>query len=152
MADYISKEKKIALEAELKELQTVKRKEVLEALEYAKSLGDLSENAEYHEARNAQRKLQTRIEEIESVLKYSTVTEKRAGNLVDIGTTVTIKKVSDKSEREYTIVGSEETDMATGKISHKSPLGSALMGGKVGETISFDTPGGKTEYEILAIS
>ena len=116
MADYISKEKKIALEAELKELITVKRKEVIEAVEYAKSLGDLSENAEYHSAREAQGKLQTRIEEIEDVLKNSLVVEKKIGNIVDIGATVVVQKVADKSERTLTIVGAEEVDMAAGKL------------------------------------
>jgi transcription elongation factor GreA len=152
MADYISKEKKIALEAELKELITVKRKEVIEAVEYAKSLGDLSENAEYHSAREAQGKLQTRIEEIEDVLKNSLVVEKKIGNMVDIGATVVVQKVADKSERTLTIVGAEEADMAAGKLSHKSPLGEALMGAKVGETVAFETPAGKTEYKIISIS
>ncbi|MBP6926605.1 MAG: transcription elongation factor GreA [Candidatus Pacebacteria bacterium] len=152
MADYISKEKKIALEAELKELITVKRKEVIEAVEYAKSLGDLSENAEYHSAREAQGKLQTRIEEIEDVLKNSLVVEKKIGNIVDIGATVVVQKVADKSERTLTIVGAEEVDMAAGKLSHKSPLGEALMGAKVAETVEFETPAGKTEYKIISIS
>lgn len=152
MGDYISKEKKVALEAELKELITVKRKEVIEAVEYAKSLGDLSENAEYHSAREAQGKLQTRIEEIEEVLRSSTVVERKAGNLVDIGATVVVQKVADKSERTLTLVGAEEADMGAGKLSHKSPLGIALMGAKVGETVSFETPAGKTEYKIISIS
>lgn len=152
MADYISKEKKIALEAELKELITVKRKEVIEAVEYAKSLGDLSENAEYHSAREAQGKLQTRIEEIEDLLKNSLVVEKKIGNMVDIGATVSVEKVADKSKRDFIIVGAEEADMAAGKLSHKSPLGMALMGAKVGETVEFETPAGKTEYKIISIS
>lgn len=152
MPDYISKEKKIALEAELHELITVKRKEVIEAVEYAKSLGDLSENAEYHAAREAQGKLQTRIEEIENILKYSIVADKKIGSTVDIGATVVIKKVADGSERTFTLVGAEEADMAAGKLSHKSPLGLALMGAKVGDTVSFETPSGATEYSILSIS
>ncbi len=152
MGDYISKEKKIELEAELKELTTVKRKEIIEAVEYAKSLGDLSENAEYHSAREAQGKLQTRIEEIENVLKNSLVVEKKIGNVVDIGATVVVQKVSDQSERTLTIVGAEEADMTAGKLSHKSPLGSALMGAKVGEIVSFQAPTGTTEYKIVAIS
>ncbi|MBP7832128.1 MAG: transcription elongation factor GreA [Candidatus Pacebacteria bacterium] len=152
MGDYISKEKKVALEAELKELITVKRKEVIEAVEYAKSLGDLSENAEYHSAREAQGKLQTRIEEIEEVLRSSTVVERKGGNLVDIGATVIVQKVADKSERTLTLVGAEEADMGAGKLSHKSPLGIALMGAKVGETVSFETPAGKTEYKIISIT
>jgi transcription elongation factor GreA len=151
MADYLSKEKKEALEVELKHLQTVKRKEVLEALEYAKSLGDLSENAEYHEARDSQRKLLQRIEVIEEVLRNSTVVEKKSGSLVDIGSTVVVVKVSDKSEKTFTLVGAEEADMASGKLSHKSPLGVALMGAKVGEIVSFDTPGGKVEYKIKSL-
>ncbi len=152
MPDYISKEKKIALEAELHELETVKRKEVIEALEYAKSLGDLSENAEYHSAREAQGKLQTRIEEIQIILKNSTIVERKAGNLVDIGATVVILKISDKSERTFIIVGEAESDMAEGKLSFKSPLGAALMGAKMGEKVEFETPSGKTEYKIVSIS
>ncbi len=152
MADYISKEKKIELEKELHELETVKRKEIIEALEYAKSLGDLSENAEYHAAREAQGKLQTRIEEIQMTLKNSTIVEKKISNMVDIGASVAILKVSDKSERTFTIVGEAEADMAQGKLSFKSPLGSALMGAKVGEVVKFESPSGEIEYKIVSIS
>ncbi len=152
MADYISKEKKIELEAELHELETVKRKEIIEALEYAKSLGDLSENAEYHAAREAQGKLQTRIEEIQMTLKNSTIVEKKISNMIDIGASVAISKVSDKSERTFTIVGEAEADMAQGKLSFKSPLGSALMGAKVGEVVKFESPSGEIEYRIVSIS
>lgn len=152
MPDYISKEKKIELEQELHQLQTVKRKEILENLEYAKSLGDLSENAEYHEARHAQGKLQTRIEEIEMVLKNSVIVEKHSTDIVNVGSTVTVLKIPEKTEKVFILVGAEEADMTTGKLSHKSPLGMALMGAKSGETVSFETPGGKSEYKILVIS
>lgn len=149
--EYISKEKKIALEHELRELSTVKRKEVLDAVQYAKSLGDLSENAEYHEARDAQRKLQQRIEEIETVLKNATIVEHHAGSYVEIGTTVVIEKESDKSKRTFTLVGGEEADMAKGLLSHKAPLGEALMSKKVGDTAEFETPSGTVSYKIISV-
>ncbi len=148
---YITGEKQKQLEVELAELKGPKRKEILEALEYAKSLGDLSENAEYHQAREEQAKLEDRIIKIESILKDSLVVEKHHTTVVEVGSTVTVKKEGDKEKRVFTIVGSEEADTAAGKISHSSPLGEALIGKKKGDSTTFTTPKGAISYTIVDV-
>lgn len=150
--EYITKENKEALEAELKELTQVKRAEIIAAIEYAKSLGDLSENAEYHSAREAQARLVERISTIEHILNNAIVVEPKSNGAVGVGSSVTIKKVGDvNNSRTYTIVGSEESDMLSGKISYKSPLGSALMDKKKGDTVQVEAPKGIIEYEIVSV-
>jgi len=148
---YLSKEKYKELGAELEELKTTRRKEIAEKLEYAKSLGDLSENAEYHEAREDQAATEKRILELEMLLKHAEVVEKHHSDVVEVGSVVVVKKASGGDEKKYQIVGSEETDTANGKISHISPLGSALMGKKKGDTATFQSPAGKVEYTIIEI-
>lgn len=123
MKEFITKENKEALEKELHYLTTVRRKEIVEAVEYAKSLGDLSENAEYHIAREEQGKLQERISTIEHVLKNAEVIEPVSNGGVNVGSVVVVQKEGEPNTRTFTIVGSEETDMLSGKISYKSPLG-----------------------------
>lgn len=152
MKEFLTKENKTALEAELKELSGPKRREIISAIEYAKSLGDLSENAEYHNAREEQAKLEERIGQIEYILKNAVVVERQNIGLVDIGATVVIKKVSETNTRTFTIVGSEENDMLSGKISYKSPIGAALLYKKSGDTITVITPKGDIEYEIISVS
>ncbi len=149
--NYITEEKRVALIEELKELKGPKRKEILEALEFAKSLGDLSENAEYHQAREEQGKLEERISKIESVLQSSVVVEKHHSTKVEVGATVTVQKVGTKEKKVYTIVGSEEADLAAGKISHNSSLGMALYGKKKGEIGSFESKQGTVQYEVIAL-
>jgi len=151
MAEYLSKEKKTELQNELLEAKTSKRKEILEALEYAKSLGDLSENAEYHQAREDQGKLEERIGYLETLLEESLVIEKTDSDIVEIGSFVKVKK-SDGEEKEFTIVGQEEADFPNGKISHGSPIGEALMGKKKGDEIIVHTPKGDTKYKITKIN
>lgn len=148
---YITPEKKEELEAELSELKGTKRKTILEALEFAKSLGDLSENAEYHQAREEQGKLEERISTIEEILKSSIVVTKHHSTKVEVGSTITVQKGGSSEKQVYTIVGSEEADMATGKISNHSPLGQALHGKKKGDTASFETPKGAIQYKIIDI-
>ncbi len=152
MKEFITKANKEALEQELQYLTTVKRKEIVEAVEYAKSLGDLSENAEYHIAREEQGKLQERISTIEHILKFAEVIEPAGGDTVNVGSTVVIQKEGENNTRTFCIVGSEETDMLSGKISYKSPLGQALFGKKVGEKARVMTPKGEVEYSISSIS
>jgi len=152
MKEYITKENKAALEAEYKELSGPKRKEIISAIEYAKSLGDLSENAEYHSAREAQGQLLERIATIEHVLKHAVVVEPSTTGRVDIGSTVVIQKEGEVNTRTFTMVGSEETDMLSGKISYKSPIGAALFGKKKGDTVTVVTPKGDMEYEIVSVS
>jgi len=158
MPEYLSKEKRAELESELAELKGSKRREILEALEYAKSLGDLSENAEYHQAREDQGRLEDRVRYLEDLLKSSILIEKGGGDIVDIGSSVVVNKegsdVSDgkTGKREFLIVGHEEADSVAGKISHQSPLGEALMGKKKGESVDVVTPRGKVTYKISKIS
>ena len=151
MKEYITKENKETLEAELKELSGVKRREIISAIEYAKSLGDLSENAEYHNAREEQGKLEERIAQIEYVLKHAQVIDRLSNGTVNIGSDVVIQKVGETNTRTFHIVGSEETDMLSGKISYKSPLGGALFGKKKGDTVSVHTPKGEVEYEVISV-
>lgn len=153
MSEFITKENKEALEKELHYLSTVKRKEIVEAVQYAKSLGDLSENAEYHSSREEQSKLESRISIIEHILKTSTVVEKQSGgDTIDIGSVVVIKKEGEDNTRTFTIVGSEETDMLSGKISYKSPIGQAIYGKKKGENATVSTPKGEVVYNIVSVS
>jgi len=149
--EYITEGKRKALEQELSDLKSVRRQEILESLEFAKSLGDLSENAEYHQAREEQAKLEERISKIEHILKESIVVSKHHSTKAEVGATVVVKKEGDKEVKRYQIVGSEEADMAEGKISNRSPLGEALFGKKKGEKISFQTPKGAIEYTIIEI-
>ncbi len=148
---YISEEKKKDLIKELDNLKTVRRKEILEALDYAKSLGDLSENAEYHQAREDQGKLEDRINQIEYMLNSAVIIKKHKGDKIEIGTTVTVKKDGSKDEIKYNIVGVEEADMTKNKISNRSPLGAALFGKEKGDVVSMNTPTGLVKYTIVAI-
>jgi len=150
--EYLTKEKLKELEAELHALKTVRRKEVAESLEAAKSLGDLSENAEYQEARELQATIEERIMKLEGIVKNAVIVERHHSDSVDIGSSVMVKKDGDKAERSYTIVGSEEADMATGKISYVSPLGKALMGKKKGDVFTFATPAGSVKYSVVKVA
>ena len=151
--EYLTLEKKTELEAELNQLKTVRRKEIADALEYAKSLGDLSENAEYHQAREDQANCEDRIAHLEQILKNAVVTaEKSHAGRVEVGTTVTVIKKGDKEEREFTLVGSEEADSFAGKISNESPLGRALLGKTKGDTVTVETPKGEASYTIKSIA
>jgi len=149
--NYLSKEKFDELTSELEHMKTVRRREIAEQLEYARSLGDLSENAEYEEARNLQAATEDRIRVIEEQISHARIIEHTKGNVVSLGSTVTIQKQGEKEEHTYEIVGSAEANMQEHKISHLSPLGSALMGKKKSDTFSFDTPKGTQKYKIAAI-
>ncbi len=150
--DYITEEKKKALEAELKDLIGPKRKEILDVLEYAKSLGDLSENAEYHQAREDQGKLEERIKKIEHILQTAQVVSGGGGDIIEIGSKVVVQKENTNEQRTYQIVGAEEADTVLGKVSNKSPIGEALYGKKKGDRISFETPSGTVNYKIIDVS
>jgi transcription elongation factor GreA len=150
--DYITEEKRQMLLAELKDLKGPKRKEILQNLEYAKSLGDLSENAEYHQTREDQGKLEARIIKIEQILQSSQTVKGGGGDIIEIGSKVVVQKKGTKEEKNYVIVGSEEADMKVGKISNRSPVGTALFGKKKGDNVSFKTPSGLVNYEIINVS
>ncbi len=148
---YLSKEKYKELEKELDFLKTRKRKDLADKLEHAKSLGDLSENAEYQEAREEQANVEKRILDLEDILKNAIMVEKHHSNAVEVGSVVSVKKEGEKEEKKFQIVGSEEADMLAGKISHNSPLGSAILGKKKGELASFKSPRGEVKYKIINI-
>ena len=150
--NYITEEKRKMLEIELKDLKGPKRKEILEALEYAKSLGDLSENAEYHQTREDQGKLEERIKKIEQILQSSEVVSPGGGDIVEVGSKVVVQKIGSKEQKIYQIVGSEEADMSQGKISNHSPFGEAIFGKKKGDNVSFKTPSGAVDYKIIEVS
>jgi len=157
--DYITEEKKLALLAELKDLKGPKRKEILENLQYAKSLGDLSENAEYHQTREDQGRLEAQITKIEKILQSSQIVNGGGGDVIEIGSKVVVQRIDAKDlpadkagEKNYVIVGSEEADIEKGKISHRSPFGEALFGKKRGHSVSFKTPKGMVSYKIINVS
>lgn len=148
--EYLSKEKHEKLKEELEFLTHIRRKEIAEALEAAKSLGDLSENAEYHSAREAQAGVEERITVLEEILKNAIIVGgKHKTDTVGIGSVVTVRR--GKDTKTYTIVGSEEADIVGGKISNKSPLGEGMMGKCKGDHFTCATPSGELECEIVEI-
>jgi len=149
---YLTTEKFKELEKELVELKTTKRKEVAANLEYARSLGDLSENAEYQEAREIQATTEDRIANIENILKTAEIVSDQRGDIVSMGSTVSLEKQSDRSTQKWKIVGSEEVNTTDGKISNHSPLGSMLIGKKKGDMVSVTTPKGEVSYKILSVA
>lgn len=150
--ELISQEKFEELTKELDELRTTRRREVAEQLEYARSLGDLSENAEYQEAREMQAAVEERIGKLEAILKNAKIVKGGKTDTVGMGSKVTVQKIGEKGDSHtYTIVGAEEADMLSGKISYHSPLGAALMGKKKGDEFSFQTPRGTQKYKILKV-
>ncbi|MDO8523878.1 MAG: transcription elongation factor GreA [bacterium] len=150
--NLLSQEKFDELKIELEHLTTIVRKEIAESLEYARSLGDLSENAEYQAARELQAATEERIRRLEHIVKSAVIVSEKKKDTVGFGSKVTIRKKGDKSEHAYTIVGSEEADMHEHKISHLSPLGDAMLGKKKGDTFTFSTPSGRQEYTIVEIA
>lgn len=152
--EYLTKEKKIELEQELNNLKTVRRKEIADAIEWAKSLGDLAENAEYSQAREDQARSEARISELERILQNAVITDSASSkNGVSVGSVVVVKNLEGNDEiNTFTIVGSEEVDLASGKISNESPLGLALLGRDEGEIVTFLAPKGKVSYKIEKIN
>lgn len=148
--EYLTKEKHAEFTSELSALKTVRRKEVAEHLEYAKSLGDLSENAEYQEAREEQAMIEDRIMKLENMLKSAEIVSTHHSDKVDVGATVTIEKEGGK-KLTYKIVGSEEADINQGKLSVRSPLGEAMLEKRKGDKFSVSTPVGVVNYKITDI-
>lgn len=142
------------LEDELQDLKVIKRKEVAAKIREAREQGDLSENAEYDAAKDEQRDIEIRIEEIEKILKNAEIVtnEDVDANAINIGSTVRIRDLEFNEEMEYKIVGSTEADVLGNKISNESPVGIALIGSKVGDNIEVETPNGEmVQYQILEI-
>lgn len=150
MTYYVTAERLEELKKELEVLKTERRTDVSERLRHAKEFGDLSENSEYTEAREEQSAVETRIAEIEDMLKQASLIKKGAGgDTVHIGSTVTVEK--DGKEKAYMIVGSEESKPEENKISNESPLGAAFLGKKVGDSVSVTAPSGQVVYKITRI-
>jgi transcription elongation factor GreA len=149
--EYLTQEKFESFKTELDNLKTTKRKEIAESLEYAKSLGDLSENAEYHEARDTQARVEDRINHLEALLKSASIVSTHETSVVTVGSVISISRNGVVDRRHYTIVGSEEADASVGKISMRSPLGEAALGKKKGDDFSFQTPNGAVTCKVVDI-
>lgn len=142
------------LEDELQDLRVVKRKEVAQKIKEAREQGDLSENAEYDAAKDEQKDIEARIEELESILKNVEVvyTDEVDKEKVNVGCVVTVRDTSNGSVQIFKLVGSTEADVLNNKISNESPVGAALMGAKAGETVEVEVPNGMFKFEILDIN
>ena len=132
------------------ELKGPRREELAQRLRSAIQMGDLSENADYHKAKEDQAFLEGRIQEIEAILRTAVIIEKSHGDIVSVGSHVTIQEADFDPETFY-VVGAKEADPRNGKISNESPIGSALMNHKVGDVVEADTPGGKIRFKILKV-
>lgn len=149
-AYYVSKERLEELQKELERLKWTRRVEVAERLKKAKEYGDLSENSEYTEAKDEQALVETRIFELEGMLKSAVIIQKaKQKETVEIGSTITISQ--NGAERRYTIVGSSEARPEEGKISNESPIGREFLGKKVGDVATIETPRGAVKYKLLNI-
>ncbi len=148
----ITAEGYLELENELNYLKNEKRPEVIQALKEARALGDLSENADYDAARDEQAKTEGRIKELEYQLEHSKIIDKTTSDLVSLGSVVTVLYVSDNEEEEYQVVGSLEADPFENKISNESPIGAAIIGKKVNDIISVESPNGAYDIKIVKIA
>ncbi|MBO4978930.1 MAG: transcription elongation factor GreA [Clostridia bacterium] len=139
---------------ELDYLKKEKREETKEAIAVARSFGDLSENAEYDEARNDQAKTEARIAELEELIENALIVDEEAidASVANIGSTVKVLDVEEKEEIEYSIVGSIEADPFENKISDQSPIGKALVGSRVGDVVTVEVPSGSISLKILEVS
>ena len=142
------------LEKELEYLTTEKRAEIAERIKVALGFGDLSENSEYDEAKNAQAANETKIAELENKLRYAKIIDESEidTKTVQVGNTVKVLDIEFNEEETYTIVGSTEVDLAQNKISNESPIGAALMGAKKGQVIEAQAPAGVIKYKIISIT
>src|SRR5271166_339656 len=142
-----------ALEEELKRRQQVERPRIIQAIAEARSHGDLSENAEYHAAKESQSLNEGRIAELEDKISRADVNDvsKLSGNTIKFGATVTLIDEDTEAEKRYQIVGDSEADVKAGKVSISSPISRALIGKKVGDAVEVNTPGGGKSYEIVKI-
>src|SRR5215471_1296131 len=147
---YLTAEGEKKLKAELAELKGPRREELAQRLRSAIQMGDLSENADYHKAKEDQGFLEGRIQEIEAILRSAVIIEKSTSDIVNVGSHVTIQEEGYEPETFY-VVGAKEADPRSGKISNESPIGSALMNHKAGDMVLADTPGGKIKFKVLKV-
>lgn len=139
------------MQKELDELRSTKRAEIAQRLTAAIAMGDLSENSEYDEAKNAQAFLEGRILQLEQQIRTAQVIEKVAKDRVDVGSTVLIEDMEEHLQEKVTIVGSTESNPFEGRISNESPVGRALMGAKAGDTVEAEAPNGVLKYKVISI-
>ena len=149
---YLTQEGLDDLKKELDEYINVKRPENIQAIKEARALGDLSENAEYDAARNEQAQIEARIKQIEQMLEHVVIISGLSNDIVGIGNTIAIKYIDDDEEDEYKIVGSQEADPFESRISNESPIAKALLGHKVGDVVTVDSPNGAYGIKIMAIN
>lgn len=149
---YLTEQGLQEIKDELDYLKLEKRPEVIKALKEARALGDLSENAEYDAARNEQAIVESRIKELEVMVEKAEIISAVNTNIVSIGTKVKIEYVDDNEQEEYSIVGSKEADPFANKISNESPIAKAIIGKKVGNVVSVESPNGKYDVKIIEIS
>lgn len=149
----MTQEGKEKLEQELEDLKVNKRAEIIERIKIARSFGDLSENSEYESAKDEQAFVEGRISTLENMIRFAEIINDQdyADDEVTLGRKVTFKELPDGDEETYTIVGSAEADPMSFKISNDSPMAQALIGKKVGETVTIETPGGAFDVEILKV-
>ena len=142
-----------ALEEELKHRQQVERPRIIQAISEARALGDLSENAEYHAAKEAQSHNEGRVLELESLISRAEVIDvtKLSGDRIKFGAIVKLVDEDTEEEKTYQIVGEPEADVRSGRVSVTSPIARALMGKKVGDTVEVSTPGGGKSYEVVGV-
>ena len=141
------------MEQELENLKTVRRKEVAEKIKEARGQGDLSENAEYDAAKEEHGEIESRIVQLENLLRNAEVIDEDVlkMDVVNLGSKVTVLDVEFDEEEEFKLVGSSEADSLNGKISNESPVGKALIGARVGDIVSVESPAGQMEYKVLSI-
>lgn len=141
------------LEGELEELKTVHRKEVNDRIRQAKEFGDISENAEYEDAKQEQAFIEGRIMKLEAMIRNAKIIHEGEGGAdeVHLGSTVKLKNLNTGSENEYTIVGSAESDPPNAKISNESPIGKAVVGAKPGQTVTATAPSGEIQLKVISI-
>ena len=150
MPKYFTPEALEKFKKELDQLENVERKKIAEKIKYAASFGDLTENAAYQEAKDSQGFLERKISELKEIISQAKVLNKKEDNKIQIGSSVLLLPDS-KEKMEIQIVESEEADPFSGKVSHKSSLGAALLGRKKGDKVKIKTPEAVTEYQILSI-
>ncbi len=149
---YLTEEGLEKIKDELNYLKLEKRPEIVQALKDARALGDLSENAEYDAARSEQAIVEARILELEQMVEKAVIIKDVNKDVVSIGTRVTIEYVDDAEQEEYSIVGSKEADPFLNKISNESPIAKAIMGMKIGDKVSVDSPNGTYDVKIVKIA
>ncbi|MBP3634986.1 MAG: transcription elongation factor GreA [Bacilli bacterium] len=149
--NFITKEGLDELKNELENLTTNVRPEVINSIKEARALGDLSENAEYHAAREKQGQIESRIRELEYLIENATIIEEGTSSEVRVGSTVEIKYIDDDEIEEYKIVGSTEADPFENKISNESPIAKVIIGKKIGDIVSVESPNGSYDIKIISI-